>query len=74
MVFLKLSGFRDITLDVNQRFGGTYCPHTQLAICFYAHFLQGLLFGTEDGGHMFLQNCSLLLTDYMAYLRRENSS
>jgi hypothetical protein len=49
--------------------------HVEEPICFHAGFLLGLFFNPEDGGDMFLQSVSWLLTDYMAlYPRRMNLS
>jgi hypothetical protein len=61
-------------LKVKRRFGGIYRLHLQgrsirltrsqqLAICFNAGFLRGLLI-PKDGGGMFLRNVGLLSTDY----------
>jgi hypothetical protein len=74
-VVVRGSVFWDMTpctpLKVNRRFGGT-CR--LLATCFYAVFLLGLFFDSEDGGEMFLRNVGWLSAVYTAlYYRRKNS-
>jgi hypothetical protein len=71
-VVVKPSVSWDVTpcssLNVNGRFGGTYCLHL-LATC----FMLGLFFDPEYGGDMFLRNVGWLSTGYtLLYLRKYN--
>jgi hypothetical protein len=42
-------------LKVNRRFGGT-CRLYLLTTCFHSDFFLALVFGSEDGGDLLLQN------------------